>query len=49
MKLKNYNLKQIRFIHSLAKHMGITDHKAVLFWIKAGLAAKFNELYWNSN
>jgi hypothetical protein len=49
MKLKNYNLMQIRFIHSLAKHMGIDDENAVSFWIKMGLAAKFNELYWNKN
>jgi hypothetical protein len=49
MKLKNYNLMQVRFIHSLAKHMGTTDQKAVLFWIETGLAAKFNQLYWNYN
>ena len=45
MRLLEYNKLQLRFIHSYAKHLHMSDEKAVYKWLETGLAVKFCELY----
>ena len=47
MKLIQYNLIQIHFINLYAKHLHISREKAVVKWMRTGLAEKFAGLYRN--